>query len=230
MAWNLHASTAGRGLRGRLARRAGAVERRPAQRPVRVTRWCRGPCRLEAAASATAIGRCGVPGPGGGFSPQCTLTATGRCPLVDQADAVVSALDLRGRRAARRSRGRSIRRCAETPRSWSWPGSGSAAQWSAELPACRRASPARSVRRSWSGRSQRARGVQPSGRRPPPSDGPGVAERGLGADQAGWSCERRLERERAAELGQRSLQAGALAPGRRRGRVRSGGRAIGRAG
>jgi len=35
------------------------------------------------------------PGPQGGFSPECALSATGHCPLVDEADAVVSALDLR---------------------------------------------------------------------------------------------------------------------------------------
>ncbi len=34
------------------------------------------------------------PGPKGGFSQQCALAATGHCPLVDEADAVVSALDL----------------------------------------------------------------------------------------------------------------------------------------
>jgi len=36
------------------------------------------------------------PGPQGGFfSPQCALSAAGHCPLVEEADAVVSALDLR---------------------------------------------------------------------------------------------------------------------------------------
>jgi hypothetical protein len=35
------------------------------------------------------------PGPRGGFSTACALTAAGRCPLVDEADAVVSSLDLR---------------------------------------------------------------------------------------------------------------------------------------
>ena len=36
------------------------------------------------------------PGPQGGFfSPRCALSATGHCPLVEEADAVVSALDLR---------------------------------------------------------------------------------------------------------------------------------------
>jgi len=35
------------------------------------------------------------PGPQGGFSPECALSATGHCPLVDEADAVVNALDLR---------------------------------------------------------------------------------------------------------------------------------------
>jgi len=35
------------------------------------------------------------PGPAGGFSPECALSATGHCPLVDDADAVVSALDTR---------------------------------------------------------------------------------------------------------------------------------------
>jgi len=35
------------------------------------------------------------PGPQGGFSPECALSATGHCQLVDEADAVVSALDLR---------------------------------------------------------------------------------------------------------------------------------------
>ena len=34
------------------------------------------------------------PGPTGGFSQQCALAATGHCPLVDEADAVVSTLDL----------------------------------------------------------------------------------------------------------------------------------------
>jgi hypothetical protein len=34
------------------------------------------------------------PGPKGGFSEQCTLSATGHCPLVEQAAAVVSSLDL----------------------------------------------------------------------------------------------------------------------------------------
>jgi len=75
------------------------------------------------------------PGPGGGFSPQCTLTTTGRCPLVDRADAVVSALDL------------SDARCQEVARALNAVApdtavvvvarKGSAAQWSAELPACR---------------------------------------------------------------------------------------------
>jgi hypothetical protein len=35
------------------------------------------------------------PGPQGGFSPECALSATGHCPLVEEADAVVSALDAR---------------------------------------------------------------------------------------------------------------------------------------
>lgn len=35
------------------------------------------------------------PGPRGGFSPECALSTTGHCDLVDEADVVVSALDLR---------------------------------------------------------------------------------------------------------------------------------------
>ncbi len=35
------------------------------------------------------------PGPHGGFSPECALSTTGHCTLVDEADVVVSALDLR---------------------------------------------------------------------------------------------------------------------------------------
>jgi hypothetical protein len=35
------------------------------------------------------------PGPRGGFSSECALAATGHCPLVDEADVVVSALDMR---------------------------------------------------------------------------------------------------------------------------------------
>ncbi len=42
------------------------------------------------------------PGPQGGFSPECALSATGHCPLVDEADAVVSALDLRDPRVRER--------------------------------------------------------------------------------------------------------------------------------
>ncbi len=34
------------------------------------------------------------PGPKGGFSQECALSSTGHCPLVDEADAVVSSLDL----------------------------------------------------------------------------------------------------------------------------------------
>ena len=73
------------------------------------------------------------PGPMGGFSPRCTLTATGSCPLVDQADAVVSALDLRDARCKEVAHALNVvaadTRVVVLAR-------GSAARWSAELPAC----------------------------------------------------------------------------------------------
>ncbi len=53
----------------------------------------------EAHAVWKVLGRYGYrvawcPGPKGGFSSECALAATGHCPLVDDADAVVSSLDL----------------------------------------------------------------------------------------------------------------------------------------
>ncbi len=74
------------------------------------------------------------PGPDGGFSPRCTLTATGSCPLIDQADAVVSALDLRDGRC--REVARALDAVATGTRVVVVARRDSAAQWSAELPAC----------------------------------------------------------------------------------------------
>ena len=57
------------------------------------------PDGAEAHAAWKLLGRNGYrmtwcPGPRGGFSPECALSATGHCQLVDDADAVVSSLDL----------------------------------------------------------------------------------------------------------------------------------------
>ena len=152
------------------------------------------------------------PGPGGGFSPQCTLSATGHCPLVDRADAVVSALDLRDPRcqevaralnagAGHHGRGRGpegvggtvVRRAAGVSRG------------------------RRSAQLEGPGRVAHGGpcGVQPSGRGGPHRLTGPMGWRGeeMGAGSGGLELRRRLGRERDAELGQRSLQAGPLAPG-----------------
>jgi hypothetical protein len=72
------------------------------------------------------------PGPQGGFSTECTLTATGRCPLVGEADAVVAALDLRDPRCEAVVRGLDAQ-AAETPVVVVTP-RGATVQWAGELP------------------------------------------------------------------------------------------------
>jgi hypothetical protein len=75
------------------------------------------------------------PGPRGGFSTTCALTAAGRCPLVDEADAVVSSLDLTDPVCEQIVRGLQAR-AADTrvvvvaPR-------GAAEHWTEQLPDCR---------------------------------------------------------------------------------------------
>ncbi len=74
------------------------------------------------------------PGPQGGFSPECALTATGHCPLVDEADAVVSALDLRDARCGNVARALDAQ-AAQTPVVVVAP-KRSAAHWAEETPDC----------------------------------------------------------------------------------------------
>jgi len=74
------------------------------------------------------------PGPQGGFSPECALSATGHCPLVDRADAVVSALDLSNRTCGEVVRALDAQ-AAETPVVVVTPRR-SAAHWAEEVPDC----------------------------------------------------------------------------------------------
>jgi hypothetical protein len=76
------------------------------------------------------------PGPKGGFSRECCLSATGQCHLVDEADAVVSSLDLSDPldekvvRALNETEAPDKPVVVVTTR-------GSAARWADELPECR---------------------------------------------------------------------------------------------
>ena len=74
------------------------------------------------------------PGPQGGFSPQCALSATGHCPLVDEADAVVCALDLRDPISGGVVRGLNAQ-AHETPVVVVAP-KRTAARWAEEAPDC----------------------------------------------------------------------------------------------
>ena len=74
------------------------------------------------------------PGPQGGFSPQCALLASGRCPLVDEADAVVSALDLRDPRCGDVVRALGAQ-APDTPVVVVAP-KRAAAHWAEEVPGC----------------------------------------------------------------------------------------------
>ena len=119
---------------------AAGWDAEPGQRDDRPRVLFESPDGAEAHAAWKLLARHGYrtawcPGPGGGFSPRCSLTATGSCPLVDGADAVVSALDL------------SDGRCQEVARALNAVAPDttvvvvakkrSVAQWSAQLPACR---------------------------------------------------------------------------------------------
>jgi len=74
------------------------------------------------------------PGPQGGFSPECAMSATGHCPLVTQADSVVSALDLRQPTCEEVVRALDAQ-AAETPVVVVTP-KRSAAHWAEEVPDC----------------------------------------------------------------------------------------------
>jgi len=79
------------------------------------------------------------PGPQGGFSRECALSATGYCPLVDEADAVVSSLDLADPLDQKVVRALNDQVAATMPVT---PvvvvaTKGSAARWAEELPGCR---------------------------------------------------------------------------------------------
>jgi hypothetical protein len=74
------------------------------------------------------------PGPQGGFSPECALSATGHCPLVDEADAVVSALDLHDSRCERVVRALDAQ-ARDTP-VVVVAQQGSAGRWAEEVPDC----------------------------------------------------------------------------------------------
>ena len=97
------------------------------------------PDGAEAHAAWTLLRRNGYrmtwcPGPQGGFSPECALSATGHCPLVDEADAVVSALDLRDPLCAKVARALDAQ-ADETPVVVVAP-KRSAAHWAEEVPDC----------------------------------------------------------------------------------------------
>ena len=74
------------------------------------------------------------PGPQGGFSPRCALSATGHCQLVDEADAVVSSLELRDPLCGEVVRALDAQ-ASETPVVVVAP-RGSAARWAEEAPDC----------------------------------------------------------------------------------------------
>ena len=74
------------------------------------------------------------PGPQGGFSPRCALSAAGHCRLVDEADAVVSSLDLRDPQCEEVVRALDAQ-ASETPVVVVAP-RGSAARWAEEVPDC----------------------------------------------------------------------------------------------
>ncbi len=75
------------------------------------------------------------PGPGGRSARECALSEAGRCPLVDEADAVVSALDVSNARCQEVLR-RLDDVAADTPVVVVAPRA-SADRWSAELSRCR---------------------------------------------------------------------------------------------
>ena len=74
------------------------------------------------------------PGPRGGFSPDCALSASGHCALVDEADVVVSALDLKDTASQEVVRGlnEAVSRTAVVVVA----SRGAASHWSGELPDC----------------------------------------------------------------------------------------------
>lgn len=74
------------------------------------------------------------PGPQGGFSPRCALSATGHCRLVDEADAVVNSLDLHDPLCEEVVRALDAQ-ASNTPVVVVAP-RGSAARWAEEAPAC----------------------------------------------------------------------------------------------
>jgi len=76
------------------------------------------------------------PGPKGGFSQECSLCATGHCPLVDDADAIVTSLDLSDPLDRKVVRALNDAEAAEKPVVVVTP-RGSAARWADELPDCR---------------------------------------------------------------------------------------------
>ena len=76
------------------------------------------------------------PGPKGGFSQQCALATTGHCPLVDEADAVVSALDLSDPLDQGVVRALHDVEAADKP-VVVVASRGSASRWAEELPDCR---------------------------------------------------------------------------------------------
>ncbi len=98
------------------------------------------PDGAEAHAVWKLLGRYGYrtawcPGPKGGFSRECALAATGYCTLVDEADAVVSSLDLAD------PLDQKVVRALNDVEAVAKPvvvvaTRGSAARWSEELPDC----------------------------------------------------------------------------------------------
>jgi len=74
------------------------------------------------------------PGPQGGFSPRCALSATGHCCLVDEADVVVTSLDLRDPQCEEVVRALDAQ-ASETPVVVVAP-RGSAPRWVEEAPGC----------------------------------------------------------------------------------------------
>jgi hypothetical protein len=74
------------------------------------------------------------PGPQGGFSSECALTTIGHCSLVDEADVVVSALDLRDPSSQEVVRG--LNEAASHTPVVVVASRGAAPRWADELPDC----------------------------------------------------------------------------------------------